>query len=380
MLNKVNIEDLIEIQSSQEMLATIYIPTHINSGAGHLQDDRIRFKNQIQEISNQFKNIVEHTPKRDPFTHRLHKLYEDMDFWRHRNVGLALFLTPTEIYYHDLTIEPTSFSYVGDKFILSPLLTIRNMSVSRLVLSLNLTSPKLYLATVEGLQDITPGEMPAEMHSALRIDEYEQEQQFHASGPNGSNAVYHGHGASKDNSESEVKNYIDLVWSAIEQQVRSYNLKLMVAGTTNHRALISDKIPKDKLDSVSIDGSFKDEHKLYEKVREHLFNSQENKFKQLNNHIKTNSVEYDESTSSEVLTAATDGRIQNFALRIIRKTKDTIRPANNERLLIDLSQIKDNLSALEPVVQSVYKTSGTVIGLIQSRNKKQSLAVASMRY
>jgi hypothetical protein len=86
------------------------------------------------------------------------------------------------------------------------------------LLDLNLEEPRFFVASQSGMDRILKDEMPGEMATALRIDEY-QEQLQHGTSPGGSrDAHHHGHGGANDHKSKDIEKYLRLVDSVFTKK------------------------------------------------------------------------------------------------------------------------------------------------------------------
>src|SRR5690606_9593921 len=101
---------------------SIYIPTHkkgmeVNEGL-----DRLQFKNQLTEVRDK---LLQKNYQEKYVTELLapaYNLLEDSGFWHLQDNGLAVFRSYDNITYHRLPVSFIQENYVGNGYVLDPLL------------------------------------------------------------------------------------------------------------------------------------------------------------------------------------------------------------------------------------------------------------------
>lgn len=199
-----------------QTVASICLPTEV-SGAETLKSP-IRFKNLIRHAKDQLD--------KEPHTEALLKqieqtcgeLVNEHEFWQRQAPGLAVFCEPEGCHFVHLPFKPSQAVYVGKRFHVKPLLRLVNQDQQFYVLALSINNCRLLWGDLEVLQEIEVDDLPASLEDALQFDDPEKSLQFHTGTTSGRGtraAVFHGHGASKDDPQAQLDRYINKVAGAV---------------------------------------------------------------------------------------------------------------------------------------------------------------------
>lgn len=384
-LTKENINKLIKEQSEYPCLASIYIPVHKVTDGANVRADKIRLKNAMQEIHEELKECDYPKDMTDSFMQGAQELHDDNDFWQNREHGLAVFLTPDKTYAFDMPVEIEPITKFGDMFFLTPLMLTLDVLDSRYVLSINLNEPRLYKATYRTLEDITPEDMPGEMKEALYIDEFEQEQQFHSvrstSQARAGQTMQHGHGAAKDNKDSEVENYMRLIVKALKPLKQELKRsRLIIAGTPEHIADF-EKVTNDYQPDVTLHGNYENrEFELQKHVQKQLLEEIERERDEFAATFDETKPERKMQVADpeKIRPAAMGGAVKSMALAAFQRTRDSVSNLNREVYKINLDFDASLIDDIEELAQSVFEKGGRVVGLMSAAQQRSIYAL--MRY
>lgn len=170
--------------------------------------DPILFKNLLKEIEAQLRERDLEKNVREAMMEPLRAIEEDKDFWLHAKEGLAVLASRTRcvVYLLDRPVESQFF--VGDNFIIKPLIRVFQSSGEYQVLGLNRQRFKLYEGNRYGIQEIElPEGTPTTMKEILG-EELTSAHLSHGSyGGSGKGTMYHGHGGKKDEIEKDVEKF-----------------------------------------------------------------------------------------------------------------------------------------------------------------------------
>jgi hypothetical protein len=179
---------------------SIFTPTSRLSTTAY-KDDKIHFKNQLQEINSRLtseKGLAWKEAERilDP----AQRLLDKEGFWEHNSDMLALFLHDGEMEVFQLPLEVQESShFIGSKPMLLPLIPELSDDGHYYLLLLNLDHIYLYEATRNGIQEIDE----EGIDSSFTEEESEGgEKGFQARGGVGMGSQFHGH---SENSDEERK-------------------------------------------------------------------------------------------------------------------------------------------------------------------------------
>ncbi|MCC5904753.1 MAG: hypothetical protein JJU13_00980 [Balneolaceae bacterium] len=231
MVSEKTIQELIDHKS--DLSVTITLPTH-KKGEESKQDP-IRFKNLIAEASSKVNEKV----KKNGFSEKLLKpakeLLEKPLFWSHLDKGLAVYLTEDKFEIHKLPYDVEEQVFVGDHFLITPLLPMTSMDGTFSVLSVSRQNIRLLRCTRNTVQDITPSEIPTSISDYLEIDP-EKQLQFHT-GARGQAAVFFGHNANEEDKMVVVEQYYREIEKEITKTLKSISDPLILVGLVENTGL-----------------------------------------------------------------------------------------------------------------------------------------------
>jgi hypothetical protein len=353
---------------------SIFIPTHRISLPHNLKADRVRMKNAIRDIVARLEKQKVSSADIKSYVSGLHKLHANEDFWRYRDNGLAIYAQKGRVVYYDLPIEIESSVHIGDNFIISPLLSSQDNAYSYMLLELNNHEPRFFAASQSGIQRLLINELPGELESALRIDEYQQRQQ-HSTSPGGSRDAHnHGHGGSNDNKYKDVIKYYRLIDKVLwENSLHDSNIPLIIAGDTSsatnfkkisryryiHKQLLSGNHEHTSEANLLMQSWAL----MVEEIEK-----QENLFKQLFDKAKHRDKRQALINGEHIKRAAKQGRIATLAISIIHRTYDSVVRRMEQRFKIELPSSSRQLKNIEQAARDVLNTGGEITMMLMNND------------
>ena len=116
---------------------SFFIPTH---RAGHTQEDRIRYKNMVSDVSNKLEergmNPVEIKKTLKEATAKI----DDNDFWLHQSDGLAVYIYDGKTEFHSLPIDFDPYAIIDNQLYLKPVIPVLTNKQPFFLLALSLCS------------------------------------------------------------------------------------------------------------------------------------------------------------------------------------------------------------------------------------------------
>jgi hypothetical protein len=204
---------------------SIYIPTHPASTPPTLSEDIIRFKNALQEIK-----ASEKFDQRElgETMEKMETLLGDLEFWKHRTIGLAVFADKDGYQLIDVHYDIADAQYVQAEYIVSPPAILLSIGTGYYVLDINHTKPRLLHFTAHSRSEVALADMPGSFEEAIGRDERLQHMQ-HQSGPKN---MFHGQSESGAMDEDTLR-YYKLIARAVDQYLADHDSPLLLAGTEN---------------------------------------------------------------------------------------------------------------------------------------------------
>ncbi|MEO1438734.1 MAG: hypothetical protein AAFV80_24555, partial [Bacteroidota bacterium] len=158
-------------------------------------------------------------------------LLDDQQFWTKQSDGLALFISPDHFETFTLPISFHAYRHIGNRFHLRPLLPMFHGDGRFFVLALSQQQIRFF----EGMRhQIIPVRiedlMPEETAKQLTYTDQYPNLQFHSAGTGGRHAIYHGHGAGKDQQDKELEKYFRLVDDGLMTMLFDEQVPMIIAG------------------------------------------------------------------------------------------------------------------------------------------------------
>lgn len=376
--SKKDISSLIDKPKDSKAIS-IFLPTHRISLPHNLRADRVRMKNAIRDVVAELENEKLSAEDIKKYVSELHKLRDDASFWKYRDNGLAIYVKKGDMTYFDLPIEIEYSVHIGEDFIISPLLASNRDSYQYYILELNNNEPRAFHATQSSIDRILDDEMPGELETALRIDEYQQRQQ-HSTSPGGSRDAHgHGHGGVNDNKKKDVIKYYRLIDKVLwDNSLKNSNLDLILIGDTSSAAEFRKLSKYKHIHDTEISGNYQHEtagnlHMLTWSLMVDKIEEEQTLFHKMFDAAKYRDNRQSLINGMHIRKAARQGRIATLGISIIHKTYDSVVRRMEQRFKIALPSSKRQLQNIEQTAREVLATGGEIKSLLRSENSPDNL-------
>lgn len=215
-----DIERLVEARSGP--CVSIYAPM-IEAGA-ETRQNRIRFKNLVQEAEQQLKSDWEMSPEASKeFLQPLRGWIEDTEFWQHQGRGLAVYRAADLTDRFKIPLEVRERVVVQERFHIGSLLPLLTGDGRYYVLALSQKSVRLFEGSRDGVHEIDLGDTPRSLEEAVGRETEEFHLQYHTSslqrGGGEGAPVYHGQGGGEDDATREIAVFFKRVASGVDARV-----------------------------------------------------------------------------------------------------------------------------------------------------------------
>jgi len=210
---------------------SIFIPTHRAGVEVNEKIDQINLKNQVQQVE---KELEKWEIGNREITHLLapvKELMEDTAFWNHQSDGLAVFRHHDHFEYYTLPVTFAEYNYVSDHFYLKPLIPYLNDDARFYLLSLSLSSVKLYECFPHHIQEIEVQDLlPEKLEEEVGYDYTETHLQFRSGQTgDGTYAMYHGQGGGVDDEKKEITKFMSAVNKGLMKFLHDKKSPLVIA-------------------------------------------------------------------------------------------------------------------------------------------------------
>lgn len=216
---------------------SLYMPTFRSNP--DKEQNIIQFKNLVKEMEHSLRQKYSQSETArllSPF----YKLMNNSIFWQYPLDGLMMLVTPEHVRLHRLQRSVPAVAVVAQQFYMKPLLRLLQSADRYQVLGLSRDKVCLFQGNRYKLDSLElDSHVPATIEAALG-EEMPEARLTVASygGANGGNAMYHGHGGSKDSVERDTRRYFLQVDRAIlTYHSRPSNLPLLLGALPRHQSL-----------------------------------------------------------------------------------------------------------------------------------------------
>lgn len=170
--------------------------------------DPIFYKNLLKDIEVQLKERKLEKTEREAILEPLRAIEEDKAFWLHAKEGLAVLASRNRCVVYLLERPVESQLFVGDNFIIKPLIRVFQSSGEYQILGLNRQKFKLFEGNRYGISEIILPEGTPTTIKEILGEELTSAHLSHGSyGGSGKGTMYHGHGGKKDELEKDIEKF-----------------------------------------------------------------------------------------------------------------------------------------------------------------------------
>lgn len=203
---------------------SLYLPT--DPGITH---NLVRYKNLLREAETRLARTGLSEADLCKFMRPADRLEEEGDFWAHPEAGMAVFLSANHFRAYRLPVPFPETVALAEEFLIRPLLPLLTDGARFLILALSHNDVRLIEATRDSAFSVEIEGMPKSLAEAMRFDEGERQLQFHST-RRGGPAMYHGHGADREDEKEQLLRFFRQVDRALHSRLREERVPLLLAG------------------------------------------------------------------------------------------------------------------------------------------------------
>jgi hypothetical protein len=211
---------------------SIYIPTQRAGGPKGIQEDRIRFKNQLKLVAQKLGAYGLKEPQVKEYLAPARQLLEDEVIWSHQSDGLAVFLYGETMEYYTVPIKFEEDYHIEDNLYLMPLIPLLTDEGRHFIMPVSLNSVRFFEATRHTITPVTvEGLIPQTLEEAVGTDFEQKSLQFrsgHSMSPE--SATFHGHGSGQmPEKKEEIQKYFNALDEGLMKMLHDEQVPLVLA-------------------------------------------------------------------------------------------------------------------------------------------------------
>lgn len=354
-LSEKNLEQITKNKTSGTKLS-IFLSTHPASSGPTLTEDTIRFKNSIQSVKSHKKYDERELGK---VVEKLELLLDDLDFWKHRTLGVAVFADTDSYETVDLNYDIPDIQYVQDTFVVSPLVLMLSLGTGYYVLDINHTKPRLVHFTSHSYEVVATKTMPGSYEDTVGREEYQNQLQHQSISGN----VFHGHdeAAAIDN---DTQRYYKLIAKSVDEYLAGNNQPLILAGTEDRIGHMRSILGYPNIADETAVGNYQD---LNEQELQDVFTTVIERVNAANRgklvaKVRATPLSNLALGPTEIELANTEGRVETLFLPSFKRTTDNVRGGDDAYIVL---QLPEDISAIESLVRGTLSQGGNVVAVEQ---------------
>jgi hypothetical protein len=315
-----NKEALLQLADrTQPHSISIFIPTHSRGKEVLEGQDQISFKNHLQAIRLELEAQQLRSNEIDDLLLPLNDLLDDVQFWRHRTAGLAVFRSLDLFETFDSPEPLDDFYQLGDSFFVRPLLPYVQSAPAYYLLQIGKNGTVLYQADPYSIAVVdTEGVMPADLNEVTKYYDFEEELQGRTKGRGGMTAMYSSEDSDNKEKDHLLADYFRLINDAVIQLIGTRNVPLLLASVEYYQPIYRQINAYPHLHEGALTGNFDhvDRRELHEmaneQLRDYFVRPRQERISQYQNNSGGDLVSRDLRL---ILEAAVTGRVEVLFLR-----------------------------------------------------------------
>lgn len=200
-------EELQELATHDGPCVSVFLPT-ARHGPDTLEGP-VRLRNLLRQAEGDLDKSGVARATVDEILEPLRALVDDAPFWQHQSDGLALYSSTALVRHLRVPLAFAEYAVVGSRFRLLPLWRLAAADETFFIISLSQNEVRVFEATRQTIDEVTPGPIPASLADALAHEDPERQLQSHSVG--GSTVQFHGHGAGDETDAATLERYFRAV-------------------------------------------------------------------------------------------------------------------------------------------------------------------------
>jgi len=370
------------VQAHEPPCVSVYQPTHRHHPDN--QQDRIRFKNLVRAVEDSLRQTYSGR-ETGSLLAPLQALVDDAAFWNHTLDGLAVLAAAGVFRVFQFQRSVKELAVVADSFHVKPLLRVVQSADRYQVLGLTRHTARVFEGNRYALDELDPGEFPADIETALgdELTEPHRTVASYGTGTGGPGPMYHGHGSREDEIDKDTERYFRAVDRAVIAQLsKPSGLPLVLAALSEHQPVFRSLSQSQALLPGGVVGN--PEAMSAEQLREAAWQTVEPQFLARLAELTeafTSGVAHQKATSdlADAARAAIDGRVATLLVEAERVVPGRLDPTTGA-IAPGALEDPDVGDMLDDLAEAVLRTGGDVVVVPKERMPSSSGLAATMRY
>ncbi len=340
---------------------SLYVPSHPNTNSSTFEQDRIRLKNALQEVQHQLGG----SQVLDKEMNKLEAKILSDSFITNLSLAVGIFVSEGHTSIVRLPIETEPATRVSDSFLLEPLHLVQNLMIESYIIDVNMNKPRLFFGGMNDLQEV---DVNLKSFDELLELDHEQNHQFHGGAGNNGNAQFHGHGAGKDQKESDFQFYTEYIAGVLEKKLSNTKQLVLLAGEEQSTHALKAEL---RVPNVAIVDSGNIEHFNKTQIQQILSDELQKRTKSTLEGLRGKSQII--SGLKKSVQVIKEGRAASVFVPALRSTTDSVRSGIEKRFVLTIPSSQKTLDAIRGAIEH----GGNVFAVRQSDLRE--IAV-SLRY
>lgn len=350
-LESTNVKSLHDRKTDQ-LKATIYIPTNPRSNSQTIEQDITRFKNSLRAIEN---HHAFNKRELGPVISEIRTdLQDNIEFWKHQGFGLAIFFDRDGYQYSHMPFEVEEAHYLSDHFVTGPLLIAFSIDTSFYLLDINLNQPRLYAGAHGQLKEIDQVNMPGSFEEEEGRDEYDTQLQHQTT----TGTALHGHEDSEAMNE-DMRKYFRKIAAPVDEYLGDDSRPLVLSGTDSRVGNFRKQLHYGRVVDEALEGNYEKAapQELYQLSSAVVFEELNQDIDAAVNKLLEAKPGFIADSKNDMMNAAEMGNAAILFIPAYRRTHDSVQPGSSEDIVL---QLPEDIEDIEPIISKVLKQDGVI--------------------
>jgi hypothetical protein len=208
---------------------SLFMPAH----RGGSEEDPIRWRKHLVEAEERLVQTGRRATEVKKLLAPVHRLLEDIAFWKNQSDGLAAFLAPQFLRLFRLPLAFEDRVVVAKRFSILPLLPLLSGNERFFVLALSQKAVRLLQGTRDRVSEVDLTGVPQNLAEAMLSHEAKQPFSFvgrrAGEGAGSWCGIFHGHGVGIDDSKEELLHYFQKIDRGLHPLLKEEKAPLVLA-------------------------------------------------------------------------------------------------------------------------------------------------------